>query len=166
MVVAGIVVAEVRELSVRIQDPYFVAKAPAEPEHGIAGRCRGRHYQDAWFRASATRGNDEGERRNRSGRGPFPCGGRGERSGWNHLRPRTEGAFDDTGLGRPTTPTTNSACLHRYWMAANYLTVAQIYLRDNVLLRRPLVPPDIKPRLLGHWGTSPGLSLAYVHLNG
>ncbi|NKS81522.1 phosphoketolase [Rhodococcus hoagii] len=55
--------------------------------------------------------------------------------------------------------------LHRYWMAANYLTVAQIYLRDNVLLRRPLVPPDIKPRLLGHWGTSPGLSLVYVHLN-
>ncbi|WP_242676924.1 phosphoketolase family protein [Rhodococcus sp. ABRD24] len=50
-------------------------------------------------------------------------------------------------------------------MAANYLTVAQIYLRDNVLLHRPLVPTDIKPRLLGHWGTSPGLSLVYAHLN-
>ncbi|WP_305094936.1 phosphoketolase [Prescottella sp. R16] len=55
--------------------------------------------------------------------------------------------------------------LHRYWTAANYLTVAQIYLRDNVLVRRPLTVPDIKPRLLGHWGTSPGLSLVYVHLN-
>jgi xylulose-5-phosphate/fructose-6-phosphate phosphoketolase len=52
-----------------------------------------------------------------------------------------------------------------YWDAANYLTVAQIYLRDNPLLHRPLTPDDIKPRLLGHWGTSPGLSLVYVHLN-
>src|SRR5947209_10933181 len=52
-----------------------------------------------------------------------------------------------------------------YWDAANYLTVAQIYLQDNPLLRRPLVPDDIKPRLLGHWGTSPGLSLVWVHLN-
>ena len=53
----------------------------------------------------------------------------------------------------------------RYWDAANYLTVAQIYLRDNPLLRRPLTPEDIKPRLLGHRGTSPGLSLVYLHLN-
>ncbi|MGI8847599.1 MAG: phosphoketolase family protein [Candidatus Dormibacteria bacterium] len=52
-----------------------------------------------------------------------------------------------------------------YWAAANYLTVAQIYLRDNPLLRRPLKAADIKPRLLGHWGTSPGLSLVYAHLN-
>lgn len=64
-----------------------------------------------------------------------------------------------------TTSTDELDLLHRYWMAANYLTVAQIYLRDNVLLRRPLVAPDIKPRLLGHWGTSPGLSLVYAHLN-
>jgi xylulose-5-phosphate/fructose-6-phosphate phosphoketolase len=55
--------------------------------------------------------------------------------------------------------------MHRYWMAANYLTVGQIYLQDNPLLREPLRPADIKPRLLGHWGTSPGLSLVYVHLN-
>src|SRR5258708_29985246 len=47
----------------------------------------------------------------------------------------------------------------RYWCAANYLTVAQIYLLDNPLLREPLRPEHIKPRLLGHWGTSPGLSL-------
>ncbi|ALE94032.1 phosphoketolase [Arthrobacter alpinus] len=55
--------------------------------------------------------------------------------------------------------------LNRYWNAANYLTVAQIYLQENALLRQPLTAAHIKPRLLGHWGTSPGLSLVYVHLN-
>jgi xylulose-5-phosphate/fructose-6-phosphate phosphoketolase len=52
-----------------------------------------------------------------------------------------------------------------YWRAANYLTVGQIYLRDNPLLRVPLRPEHIKPRLLGHWGTSPGLNLVWAHLN-
>lgn len=52
-----------------------------------------------------------------------------------------------------------------WWRAANYLTVGQIYLRDNPLLRRPLSADDIKPRLLGHWGTSAGLSFIYAHLN-
>ena len=52
-----------------------------------------------------------------------------------------------------------------WWAAANYLTVAQIYLRANPLLREPLRPEHVKPRLLGHWGTSPGLSLVYAHLN-
>ncbi|HVY97124.1 MAG TPA: phosphoketolase family protein [Solirubrobacterales bacterium] len=52
-----------------------------------------------------------------------------------------------------------------YWEAANFLTVGQIYLQDNPLLREPLRPEHIKPRLLGHWGTSPGLSLVYVQLN-
>src|SRR5438034_3677474 len=55
--------------------------------------------------------------------------------------------------------------MHRYWNAANYLTVGQIYLLDNPLLKEPLRPEHIKPRLLGHWGTSPGLSFIYVHLN-
>jgi xylulose-5-phosphate/fructose-6-phosphate phosphoketolase len=55
--------------------------------------------------------------------------------------------------------------MQRYWDAANYLTVAQIYLLDNPLLRSPLQPEHIKPRLLGHWGTSPGLSLIYIHIN-
>ncbi|HRA48359.1 MAG TPA: phosphoketolase family protein, partial [Thermomicrobiales bacterium] len=55
--------------------------------------------------------------------------------------------------------------MKRYWAAANYLTVGQIYLRENPLLREPLRPEQIKPRLLGHWGTSPGLNLIYVHLN-
>jgi len=52
-----------------------------------------------------------------------------------------------------------------YWRAANYLTVGQIYLQDNPLLREALRPEHIKPRLLGHWGTSPGLSFIYAHLN-
>jgi xylulose-5-phosphate/fructose-6-phosphate phosphoketolase len=52
-----------------------------------------------------------------------------------------------------------------YWRAANYLSVGQIYLLDNPLLRRPLSPADIKPRLLGHWGTTPGLNFIYAHLN-
>src|SRR5512133_2495971 len=52
-----------------------------------------------------------------------------------------------------------------YWRAANYLTVGQIYLKSNPLLREPLRPEHIKPRLLGHWGTSPGLSFVYAHLN-
>jgi len=52
-----------------------------------------------------------------------------------------------------------------YWRAANYLSVGQIYLFANPLLRRPIKREDIKPRLLGHWGTTPGLNLLYVHLN-
>ncbi|EHK53221.1 phosphoketolase family protein, partial [Allomesorhizobium alhagi] len=52
-----------------------------------------------------------------------------------------------------------------YWRAANYLTVGQIYLLDNPLLREPLRIEHVKPRLLGHWGTSPGLSFIYAHLN-
>ena len=52
-----------------------------------------------------------------------------------------------------------------WWRAANYLSVGQIYLRDNPLLTRPITRADIKPRLLGHWGTTPGLNFVYVHLN-
>ena len=55
--------------------------------------------------------------------------------------------------------------LDAYWRAANYLSVGQIYLLDNPLLKEPLKPEHIKPRLLGHWGTTPGLNLIYAHLN-
>src|SRR5215207_6254275 len=55
--------------------------------------------------------------------------------------------------------------LDAYWRAANYLSVGQIYLRGNPLLREPLALPHVKPRLLGHWGTTPGLNFVYVHLN-
>src|SRR2546426_7419135 len=55
--------------------------------------------------------------------------------------------------------------MHAYWRAANYLAVGQIYLFDNPLLKVPLELKHIKPRLLGHWGTTPGLNFIYVHLN-
>ena len=55
--------------------------------------------------------------------------------------------------------------MHRYWSAANYLTVGQIYLQENPLLREPLRPEHIKQRLLGHWGTSSGLNFILTHLN-
>ena len=55
--------------------------------------------------------------------------------------------------------------IHAYWCACNYLTVGMIYLQNNPLLKQPLMLDHIKPRLLGHWGTSPGLSFIYIHLN-
>src|SRR4051794_17000211 len=55
--------------------------------------------------------------------------------------------------------------LDRWWRAANYLSVGQIYLMANPLLREPLLPEHVKPRLLGHWGTTPGLNFVYAHLN-
>lgn len=60
---------------------------------------------------------------------------------------------------------TQLSLIDRYWRAANYLSVGQIYLMDNPLLRKPLEPEHIKPRLLGHWGTTPGLNFIYAHLN-
>src|SRR6476619_3405293 len=58
-----------------------------------------------------------------------------------------------------------AALIDAYWRAANYLSVGQIYLLDNPLLREPLKLEHVKPRLLGHWGTTPGLNFIYVHLN-
>jgi xylulose-5-phosphate/fructose-6-phosphate phosphoketolase len=55
--------------------------------------------------------------------------------------------------------------INAYWRAANYLSVGQIYLLDNPLMRRPLSLDDVKPRLLGHWGTTPGLNFIYAHMN-
>src|SRR5580698_7494695 len=52
-----------------------------------------------------------------------------------------------------------------WWRAANYLSIGQIYLMENPLLREPLTKEQIKPRLLGHWGTTPGLNFIYVHMN-
>jgi xylulose-5-phosphate/fructose-6-phosphate phosphoketolase len=72
------------------------------------------------------------------------------------IRPRTQaGPLTDEELHK----------IDAYWRAANYLSVGQIYLLDNPLLRRPLTIDDVKPRLLGHWGTTPGLNFIYVHLN-
>jgi len=70
-------------------------------------------------------------------------------------------------LARSTGPLTADLLrkMDAYWRAANYLSVGQIYLKDNPLLETPLALGHIKPRLLGHWGTTPGLNLLYVHLN-
>src|SRR2546423_11340016 len=65
---------------------------------------------------------------------------------------------------QPLSPT-ELDLIHAWWRAANYLSVGQIYMLDNPLLERPLERADIKPRLLGHWGTTPGLNFRYVHLN-
>ncbi|WP_108462415.1 phosphoketolase family protein [Devosia naphthalenivorans] len=67
----------------------------------------------------------------------------------------SNGALDDSELD----------LIDGYWRAANYLSVGQIYLMDNPLLRDPLLPDHVKPRLLGHWGTTPGLNFIYAHLN-
>ena len=66
--------------------------------------------------------------------------------------------------GRPLSRT-ELARIDAWWRAANYLSVGQIYLMDNPLLREPLLPEHVKPRLLGHWGTTPGLNFVYAHLN-
>lgn len=70
-------------------------------------------------------------------------------------RPQDESSYDDADIDADL----------RWWAAANYLNIAQIYLQDNVLLTEPLTVDHIKPRLLGHWGTSPGLSAIYTVLN-
>jgi xylulose-5-phosphate/fructose-6-phosphate phosphoketolase len=69
-----------------------------------------------------------------------------------------------TVTGRPLSKA-ELARIDKWWRAANYLSVGQIYLMGNPLLREPLVPEHVKPRLLGHWGTTPGLNFVYAHLN-
>src|SRR2546421_7163042 len=72
-----------------------------------------------------------------------------------------------TAATEPRTPLSRDELtgLNSWWRAANYLSVGQIYLLDNPLLREPLRPEHVKPRLLGHWGTTPGLNFVYVHMN-
>src|SRR5438067_3604876 len=69
-----------------------------------------------------------------------------------------------SGASQPLT-TDEVRLIDAYWRAANYLSVGQIYLLDNPLLREPLKPGHIKPRLLGHFGTTPGLNFIYAHMN-
>src|ERR1700691_4518794 len=90
-------------------------------------------------------------------RNPFPRGA-----------PMTNATAEETKSearsNGPLSPDT-LAKMNAYWRAANYLSVGQIYLKDNPLLERPLTLDDVKPRLLGHWGTTPGLNFLYVHWN-
>jgi xylulose-5-phosphate/fructose-6-phosphate phosphoketolase len=76
----------------------------------------------------------------------------------------TTGAPARERLEEPLTPE-ELRLIDAYWRAANYLSVGQVYLLDNPLLREPLRPEHVKPRLLGHWGTAPGLNLVYAHVN-
>ena len=82
---------------------------------------------------------------------------------------KAEPVRKDAPHAADTQPTPLSPDLLRrmdaYWRAANYLSVGQIYLFDNPLLREPLKLEHVKPRLLGHWGTTPGQNFVYVHLN-
>src|SRR5205823_9945258 len=94
------------------------------------------------------------------GRGP----GRHDRRPAGALAPMAVRPGGDVSMSCPLSDQ-EFAAMDAYWRAANYLTVGQIYLQGNPLLRESLRPEHIKPRLLGHWGTSPGLSLVYVHLN-
>ena len=71
----------------------------------------------------------------------------------------------ETGLGAQTLAVSELDALDAWWRAANYLSVGQIYLLGNPLLTEPLRAEHVKPRLLGHWGTTPGLNMIYVHLN-
>jgi xylulose-5-phosphate/fructose-6-phosphate phosphoketolase len=87
-------------------------------------------------------------------------------------RTRTVGTLVESAGGENMQTVTGSPLSSReldqidaYWRAANYLSVGQIYLMANPLLRQTLVPDHVKPRLLGHWGTTPGLNLIYAHLN-
>jgi xylulose-5-phosphate/fructose-6-phosphate phosphoketolase len=77
---------------------------------------------------------------------------------------QTSGSVKALGSERPLS-NDELARMDSYWRAANYLSVGQIYLLDNPLLREPLKITHIKPRLLGHWGTTPGLNFIYVHMN-
>ncbi len=74
--------------------------------------------------------------------------------------PKTRSTVSGRPLGKGTL-----RAIDRWWRAANYLSVGQIYLMDNPLLHEPLVAEHVKPRLLGHWGTTPGLNFVYAHLN-
>src|SRR5689334_20497819 len=78
------------------------------------------------------------------------------------VKPVTQHAT--TEEARPLAPE-ELRLMDRWWRAANYLSVGQIYLLDNPLLRQPLTRDNVKPRLLGHWGTTPGLNFLYVHMN-
>jgi xylulose-5-phosphate/fructose-6-phosphate phosphoketolase len=80
---------------------------------------------------------------------------------------KSQRTADPPAIAKPVGPLSAELLgkMHRYWCAANYLCVGQIYLLDNPLLRDPLTKENIKPRLLGHWGTSAGQNFIYVHLN-
>lgn len=81
--------------------------------------------------------------------------------------PAVTGSSDTTSPGPDSTPldTQSLQLIDAYWRASNYLCAGMIYLRDNALLRQPLQTKHIKNRLLGHWGSDPGQTFTWVHMN-
>src|SRR5581483_9177446 len=129
------------------------------PRAGPAAAARGRR---GLRRARRQRRARDRRRAGRAARGP------------RDLRPRRRGAslrrLRAAGRARhlrapPSRVSDGLLPLDAYWRAANYLSVGQIYLLDNPLLREPLKREHVKPRLLGHFGTTPGLNLVYAHMN-
>ena len=112
-----------------------------------------------------------GKKRRQCGRdfcGQIPGDGAGDKDGRrvDDRQKRAESTLTITGGTMSSPLSAELLCrMNAYWRAANYLSVGQIYLLDNPLLKQPLEPKHIKPRLLGHWGTTPGLNFIYVHLN-
>src|ERR1700712_2350826 len=100
-----------------------------------------------------------------------PTRARGKPAARTAARPKTKSTSKAVAAHAAQAPPpsglgyTDFAKLDAYWRAANYLSVGQIYLYANPLLRKPLKHEHIKPRLLGHWGTTPGLNFIYAHLN-
>src|SRR6478672_9885207 len=110
----------------------------------------------------------KGKRSRGSGKRGAPARNATPPRGANSPSRETAKRREPQASGEPASEPLSSERLERidaYWRAANYLTVGQIYLYDNPLLERPLTLADVKPRLLGHWGTTPGLNFIYVHLN-
>src|SRR5208337_4301350 len=87
----------------------------------------------------------------------------------SNVMPQRRSFLMSKGSGAPAgdkpLPDEELRLMHAWWRAANYLSAGQIYLLGNPLLKEPLELKHIKPRLLGHWGTTPGLNFLYVHLN-
>src|SRR5256712_6422036 len=144
------------------------------PPHGTAVANEGEHHE-AVIAELSTPGGDSLAGRVRSAatdRARDRPRAQGERdrgrAGRLAPRPHDRREREPGGMMRPETGPLSTQELRKmdaYWRAANYLSVGQIYLYDNALLKEPLERAHIKPRLLGHWGTTPGLNLLYVHLN-
>ena len=129
------------------------ARAGRRPRRPLATRRRRRPHR------SGSRRSDVAAARKRR-RMPRAVGCHGNEAGIRTMTAvtsasATSGLLSDDEVRR----------IDAYWRAANYLSVGQIYLLDNPLLREPLQPEHVKPRLLGHWGTTPGLNFIYAHMN-
>src|SRR6476660_7940834 len=163
-------------------DPIIVASLPEAARHlaPAAGQGRGcrqakiqslpdRLFPHRHRRAAHSRGKALPVRRDRSDLEirlrHLVEGGPSNRRACRHSRiARRRQSISETLMADPLS-SDQLEKMHAYWRAANYLSVGQIYLQANPLLEAPLTLEHVKPRLLGHWGTTTGLNFLYVHLN-